>query len=51
MRGSMGKAARTRALRDFSRETLTSALVAFYERILARTKGESRQELLRSHFD
>lgn len=51
LRDSMGQAARTRALRDFSRETLTAALVAFYERALARTEDPSRQERLRSRFD
>ena len=34
-RSALGVAARTRALRDFSKEALTSALVSFYEKQLA----------------
>ncbi len=50
-RVAMGMAARTRALRDFSRAALSSALVSFYERTLPRTVGGRQQDLLRSRFD
>lgn len=51
MRSTLGGAARARALKAFSRGTLTAALVSFYERILPRTKGAPQQGEPRSHFD
>jgi glycosyltransferase involved in cell wall biosynthesis len=36
-RSAMGVAARSRALRDFSKASITAALVAFYTAALART--------------
>lgn len=38
LRLSLGTAARTRALRDFSKETVTAGLVDFYRRVLAPDK-------------
>jgi hypothetical protein len=50
-RKALGAAARARALRDFAKESLTSELLVFYERILQSTKRETQQERLRSRFD
>lgn len=51
LRSTMGSAARTRAVKAYSREALTAALVSFYERILPRTKDPSRQDAPHPRFD
>ena len=51
LRKDLAGAARTRALRDFSRESLTAAFLSFYERALEPIKREREQERLRSDFD